>query len=115
MNESENDIVTEVASMFFSAYIADFISLILVFVSFILILNGSIKLFKKYTAPGVNLIFYSVMGFLISFVIYSGYVLIFSEEENEFFEQLTSVLFSALFLLGSAGVLNLSKYLINGK
>ena len=113
MNEPENDVLTEVASELITAYLPDLISLLLILIAAIFILIGSIKLFKKYKAPGVNYIFYSVSGTLISLALYTAYALIFNEEKNQLFEQITSILFSVLFLLGAYGFLQLCKHLIN--
>ena len=115
MNEPENDIVTEVASMFLSEYLPDLISLLLVFIAAIFILKGSINLFKKYKAPGVNFMFYAAIGSLLSFILHITYSLIFNEEENVLFEKITSILFSVLFTLGAYGFLQLCKHLINEK
>lgn len=115
MNEPENDIVTEVASMFLAEYFPDLISLLLVLIAAIFILKGSISLFKNYKAPGVNYMFYASTGSLLSLITYISYLLIFNEEENLLIEQITSILFSALFLLGAYGFMQLCKYLKNGK
>ena len=115
MNEPENDIVTEVASMFLAEYLPDLISLLLVLIATIFILKGSINLFIKYKAPGVNFIFYAVIGTILSFILHLTYSLNFDEEENVLFEQITSIWFSVLFALGAYGFLQLCKHLINEK
>ena len=115
MNEPDNDIVTEVATMFLAEYLPDIISSLLGLIAAIFILRGCINLFKKYKAPGVNFMFYAAVGSLISFILYIIYSLIFNEEENLLFEQITSLLFSVLFTLGAYGFLQLCKHLINEK
>lgn len=113
MNESESDITTDIFSELLYAYLPDFISLLIVLVAVIFILISSIKLYKHYKAPGVKFIFYSATGTLISIVIYMTYSLIFHNDESQLFEQLTSILCSALFALGAYGFYQLAKHLIN--
>lgn len=115
MNEPNNDIVTEVASMYLSEYLPDLISLLLFLVAAIFILKGTVSLFKNYKAPGINIMFYAAIGTLLSLILYMAYSLIFSEEESQLFEQITSIIFSVLFLLGAYGFLQLCKHLINEK
>ena len=115
MNESQNDTFTEVALIYVAELLPDLITFFLFLIAAVFILRGSISLFKKYKAPGVNFMFYSATGTLLSFIMYSTYVIIFNEEENQLFEQITGVLFSSLFLLGAYGFLQLCKHLINEK
>ena len=115
MNEPNNDIVTELVSMYLAEYLPDLISLLLFLIAAIFILKGTVNLFKNYKAPGINIMFYSAIGTLLSLIIYVAYSLIFNEEENQIFEQITSILFSVLFLLGAYGFLQLCKHLINEK
>ena len=115
MNESQHDTFTEVALMYVAELLPDLISLFLFLIAAVFILRGSINLFKKYKAPGVNFMFYSATGTLLSIIIYVIYIAIFNHEDNQLFEQITSILFSALFVLGSYGFLQLCKHLIHEK
>ena len=114
MTETESDVTTQLYTDLLYAYLFDVISLLIVMVAAIFILIASIKLYKNYKVPGVNFIFYCTTGTLISITIYTAYAW-FSNDENQLFEQITSIYFSALFLLGAYGFWQLTKYLIHEK
>ena len=94
-------------------YMFDVISLLIIIIAAIFILIASIRLYKHCHLPGVNYIFYSTTGSLISFLSYTVYSLLFSFGENEIFEQITNILFSILFSLGAYGFWLLAKHLIH--
>ena len=96
-------------------YIFDVISLLIIIIAAIFVLIASIKLYKHCKLPGINYIFYSTTGSLISFFSYTVYTLLFSFGENAVFEQITNILFSILFSLGAYGFWLLAKYLIHNE
>lgn len=112
MAETESEVTTRMYTDLLYAYLFDVISLLIIVVAAIFILVASIRLYKNCKVPGVNFIFYSTTGTLISITIYTAYALMFSNDENHLFEQITGIYFSALFLLGAYGFWHLTKYLI---